>query len=327
MSDHDAIRQDLRTAFAGGRLAHAYVVIGDPDGAAGRVAEWLLQLVFCEAPEADARPCGACRGCRKVADRSHEDVHTVEPQSKSRRISVKDHIRPLNHALHMKTFGTGWKAGVVRHADRMGTEAANAFLKTLEEPPPRTLILLLTSAPQALLNTILSRCQVLSLSSTGIPESTAEWRGPLRTLLAEGWPRSPFQATALASRIEALLAAVSKKQTEALKGTGEDLPKDVLEARVRSAVLEQRSAMLKDILNWHRDVLLSAAGGDPEAFAHPEAADTIREQAERIDLDEALRRVRRLEHLPRRLDLNLPLAAVLAEAFKPDLRRKARAKT
>ena len=81
----------------------------------------------------------------------------IEPEKKSRVIAV-DAVRALNHRIQTSSFAGGWKVAVIKYADRLNDQAANAFLKTLEEPPARTLLLLLTDAPQSLLPTVVSRC-------------------------------------------------------------------------------------------------------------------------------------------------------------------------
>src|SRR5207237_6964577 len=86
------------------------------------------------------------------------DVFVTEPASRSRKIVV-DQIRGLERALQLRTAGNRKKIGIIRDADRMQTQAANAFLKTLEEPPQNSLLLLLTALPEALPETIVSRSE------------------------------------------------------------------------------------------------------------------------------------------------------------------------
>ena len=145
----------LRNSFEGGRLAQAYVVAAPPRGSGSELALRLLQLIYCESAD---RPCGECRQCVEVAGYSHPDVLWVEPQKKSRVIAV-DQIRAVEQRIYHTSFLGGWKACVLLGADRLSPGAANAFLKTLEEPPGRSIFLLLTDGPQFLLPTILSRCQ------------------------------------------------------------------------------------------------------------------------------------------------------------------------
>ena len=143
----------FRKSVEADRLAQAYLVIGPPRGAAGVLAERVLQLLFCESTDG---PCGRCHGCGAVEAHTTPDVLWVEPQKKSRAISIEQ-IRDLQGRTFQTSVQGGWKGCVIVAADRMGAGAANAFLKTLEEPPPRSLFLLLSDTPNALLPTIVSR--------------------------------------------------------------------------------------------------------------------------------------------------------------------------
>ena len=131
----------LRRAHEGDRLAHAYLLVGAEP--ASELARQLASLVI-HAPAA--------------AVFTHPDVHLVEPESKSRRIVVEQ-MRDLENSLRLRASTAGGrKVGIVREADRLQPQAANAFLKTLEEPPAGSLLLLLSAQPEALMETILSRC-------------------------------------------------------------------------------------------------------------------------------------------------------------------------
>jgi DNA polymerase-3 subunit delta' len=138
----DAAFQLLATAHAQDRLAHAYLIAG-PAGS-GKLA-------------LATRLAGLLLGTRDADALAHPDVHRVEPESKSRRIVIEQ-IRDLEHELHMRSLHGGRKIGLLLDADRLQPQAANAFLKTLEEPPAGTHLLLLSAQPDQILETILSRC-------------------------------------------------------------------------------------------------------------------------------------------------------------------------
>ena len=106
---------------------------------------------------------------------AHPDLHVVQPESKSRRIVI-DQIRELEHSIQRKPLVGGSKVAIIHDADRMQPQAANAFLKTLEEPPPGSLILLLSTVPEAILETVLSRCVETACGLRRSNESTPEER-------------------------------------------------------------------------------------------------------------------------------------------------------
>src|SRR6185436_1663393 len=104
--------------------------------------------------------------CRKIEGETHSDMHWVRPESKSRIVSV-DQMRELMREIQLKPSEAEVKVAVIVAADRLNTQAANAFLKTLEEPPAKSVLILLSTEPQRLLETILSRCLRLNFGAEG----------------------------------------------------------------------------------------------------------------------------------------------------------------
>ena len=292
----------LRQSAEAGRLAHAYLVVAPPRGQGMALAESLLQLVFCRG---EPRPCGGCAECRRVHDHAHPDIHWIEPESKSRRIEI-DTIRDrLLVPMAQTAYGGGWKAGLLLNADRMTEPAANALLKMLEEPPANSLILLLTGLPSQILPTIRSRCQRLLLA---VEDGRAEekWHDPLRALLRADVPcRDAIAAMARAGAMKAILDAVHEEVESGLEEE-EEADEDVVEARLRARVLEVRTRILRFILDWRRDVLLQVQPSGAGALQFPDEAEYIRRQAAGLDYGGALRRLRAVEALGRRLERHLP---------------------
>lgn len=265
-----ALLEPLKAGHAAGRLAHAHVLIGDPRGEAQAFAIAFAQLVFCEGL---TPPCGDCPACERVADHLHPDLVWLEPEKKSRIIDI-DTIRDLLSRLSQKAFiAGGWKVAIIEHADRMKEAAANAFLKTLEEPPPRTLILLLTDSPQALMATILSRCQRLQIQ-TGERRVDRKWTPALLDLLAEPMGGGVLERIGRARQITGLLDAererIGKEVDAEIRKLDEPPPKEVREARVDSEVKKVRSEMLHTMILWSRDVLAIHFGADPACLHFPE---------------------------------------------------------
>ncbi|MFH1037593.1 MAG: DNA polymerase III subunit delta' [PVC group bacterium] len=149
----------LRQAIRKERVVSAYLFAG-PEGA----GKTLTASVFARALNCQPAPgegCGSCPDCREIAGGSHPDVHFLSPASKSRRIVI-DQLRDLLRLVHLQTRRDSWKVCVIEEADRMNESAQNAFLKTLEEPPERTVLILVTPQPGELFPTIRSRCQRVS---------------------------------------------------------------------------------------------------------------------------------------------------------------------
>lgn len=144
----------IKALIKKGKVPHAILFEG-PDGIGKkRVAIWTFQALNCK--EAPGEGCGSCITCEKIGRLIHPDLLLLTPQGEYLGI---DQIRKAQQMLQFKPFEALWKGVIVEEANRLTEEAANAFLKTLEEPPPWTLIILLVSSAESLLPTVRSRCQ------------------------------------------------------------------------------------------------------------------------------------------------------------------------
>src|SRR6058998_4094218 len=150
----------LRRAHEQNRVAHAYLITGPPGSGKQLLAADLASLV-------NGTPA------KDVFSAKARDIFVARPESISRRIVIAQ-IRELEHALQMRASNGRRKVAIIPDADRLQTEAANAFLKTLEEPPKDSLLLLLSALPEALPETILSRCIAIPLASDGQLEARDE---------------------------------------------------------------------------------------------------------------------------------------------------------
>src|SRR6266567_2727789 len=140
----------LRRAYEQNRVAHAYLITGPPGSGKQALAAEVASLV-------NGTPV------KEVFSAKAREIFIARPESKSRRISIEQ-IRELEHTLQMRAANGRRKVAIISDADRLGDAAANAFLKTLEEPPSDSLLLLLSGLPEALPETILSRCIAIPLA-------------------------------------------------------------------------------------------------------------------------------------------------------------------
>jgi len=167
---HDDLVERFRRALARGRLASSFLFVG-PEGVGKRAfARKFAQSLLCQArPEEALDPCGRCPGCMQVAAETHPDLELVaKPGDKSflpleLLIGDKEHrMRTgLCHSLSLKPFMGGRKVAVIDDADYLNVEGANCLLKTLEEPPPRSILILIGTSAARQLPTIRSRCQMI----------------------------------------------------------------------------------------------------------------------------------------------------------------------
>ncbi|CAH2031515.1 DNA polymerase III subunit delta' [Trichlorobacter ammonificans] len=177
----------LQRSVAAQRVAHAYLFDG-PAGCGRRAtALALIGRLFCTSP-LDDDACGSCPSCRKLAAGNHPDLHLLEPLPDKRDISI-DQVRELQQVLSLRPFEASRKACLIDPAERMTAGAANALLKTLEEPPGHAVLILISQQSDLLLSTVRSRCQQVRFSP--LDEGTL-------ALLLERQGMTPEQAAGLA---------------------------------------------------------------------------------------------------------------------------------
>ncbi|WP_010285185.1 DNA polymerase III subunit delta' [Bacillus timonensis] len=140
------------------RVAHAYLFEGSRGTGKKEVGLLLAKSLFCLHPEG-YKPCNECTNCRRISSGNHPDVHFIEPDGQSIK---KWQIQALQEEFSKTGVESSRKVYLINHADKMTTNAANSLLKFLEEPASQTVAILLTEQIHRILNTILSRCQVLS---------------------------------------------------------------------------------------------------------------------------------------------------------------------
>jgi DNA polymerase III subunit delta' len=162
-------RAALRQARAQGRFPHALLIQDMPGGGGEQLALAAAQTLLCARADA---PCGECADCLRVTRLAHPDLWLVAPEEESRQIKV-DQIRALNEMLALSGHGATGTVAIIDPADMLNANASNALLKTLEEPRPGVLIVLVTMAMARLPATVRSRCQRLAIRVPELAESAA----------------------------------------------------------------------------------------------------------------------------------------------------------
>jgi len=322
---HAEAWEGIRKGYSSDRLAHAYVLVGSPRGSGLHFAESFLKLLFCESAD---KPCNECVSCRHVESHKHVDALWIEPQSRSRQILAED-VRGLIKRMSQTSFEGGWKAGVILSADCMNVSSENALLKTLEEPPPRSILLLVTDSPQSLLPTILSRCQRIVLSSGASSAANMAWHQPLMDLLQDMPPTGGLDAARMASQLKGLFDVVKAGIADAVEedlgqnseAIDESKLKDILAARTNARLKEVQSDVFRVMLDWHRDVLLLTSAADDEYLAFPADHDVLTGQAKYHTQASVLQAIQIIDGMARRLDRNIPDLQIFDEAFRQMVRK------
>jgi len=319
--------QLLQRSLARGRLGHAYLFTGDQLEDLEILAHLLAKTLNCLQPVKTGGIatdcCDECANCRKIADDLHADVHWARPESKSRVITI-DQMRDLMQQIQLKPTETGYKIAVIAGADRLNVQAANAFLKTLEEPPPKSILILLSTEPARLLETILSRCLRLNFSAgtaRPLPAAQAIWLQQF-SAAAAGEQKSLFgryrlldsllqHLNTLRAGVEEALSARSplEKYTEVEKDLREKW-EDELAAAVEAEYRRQRAEVLRLLQWWLRDVWLHTLATG-EALLHLPQIAGADEVAKRLSPRQAQENLSVLEQTQRLLHTNVQEALAL----------------
>ncbi len=307
--------QMVKRAIDRGRPAHGYLIIGPVRGVAMELAVRILQVLFCKS---DHAPCGSCDSCRHVVERIEADIHWVFPEKKSRVISAEQIREKLINEVTKTSFSGGWKAGVLVGADRLNESSANAFLKTLEEPPEKTLFLLLSDAPQQLLPTIVSRCQRIDLDE--VRELGEPWKSRVIETLASPLLGKPLEGLAMSNVLFSVLDDIKRKaeqlvKDEALNDSKVDDDDEVFDAKVSARYRELRTDFLLTLLRWFRDLFVLKAGGDSTLVFNRAKLDVLKERAARLTLAQVLYNLHAVEELARQMEKSLSEETVLAYAI------------
>jgi hypothetical protein len=325
----------LRHTKRKGRIGQAYLFEGDDVELLGQFTTAWLQVCACKEPTPEGDACGVCRDCRQLAEGNYSERNDLVPESKSRLIVV-DKMREFEHQLKLSTAHGRMKFGVIAEADCLNEQAQNAFLKTLEEPPPRTVLVLYSARPRRLLPTIRSRCQLVSLRTNRNRYPLAFEHGvfPILALLQpRAGATAALRASAQLQAVYAILQAEAEEQIEAERdeqwdAIAADDPRlrkkleDQRKARVQAEYLRRRNSINDAIQTWFLQQSLRAAGIQDDAIPHPELLAAVPEELRTVpDYDGANAAVRHVAELIRCLDANVPEPLAL-EACCLEITRK-----
>jgi DNA polymerase-3 subunit delta' len=301
---HDWAVGALAHRIASDRTAHAYLFTGPHAIGKTTLARTLAQALECTSIN---RPCGECAACQKIARDRHPDVQLIEgvpprfdfdkdasppPRThdgERRTLRIKQ-IRDVERFVSRSPFEGRWKIVILRRFEEAEDPAANAFLKTLEEPPAHTRLILTARDASLLLPTIASRCQIFALRPLALAQ--------VESALIERWRVEPAKARLLAhlsggrlgwavrasanhalldarrEHLDALNAVLSEGRAERLMRAG-DLAKEA----------EALPELLEQWIGWWRDVLL-IQHGETARLTNVDREEDLREHAARFRLEE-----------------------------------------
>jgi len=283
----------IRRSIANGHLPPAYLFYGDEGIGKRLVALELARALNCKARTPDGEACGTCRDCRNIESGCHPNVSLMglevnEKTGRPRQEIVIDQVRAAQEFLSLRAVGDGGKLLIVDGAHLLNEEAANALLKTLEEPPAGSHVVLVTSRPGSLLQTIHSRCRSIGfapLGETDVTEALVGMRG-----------MDESDARLVAKMTGGRLGAALGSDPDELRQRRESFI-DLLgllaeggEARLlkKAEEVSKTEGALEDLVFfgtlWFRDVVVILLGGGSEMTYNGDMPDELEAWAERLSL-------------------------------------------
>ncbi|HKG20255.1 MAG TPA: DNA polymerase III subunit delta' [Blastocatellia bacterium] len=288
---NERIKTLLKRAVAEGRIGQGLIMAGPPGVGKRQFAVALAQALNCERP-AQGDACGECVPCRRVASGEHTDVETISPDGQFIKI---DQMREMARQAQYRPYESRRRVYILDDADRLREQAANSILKTLEEPPETTMLVLVTSKPYTLLETIRSRCQMLSFGALSTPELEAYLKANYKRPAEETRMLARLARGSIGRALEIDLGQYKERRKtmmELVEALG--LSRDTI--RLMNAAEYLGRKLERDEFEVHLDVLLVLLsdlfhlklGEPPDSLTNADAADRLSRIAEAVTLDEII---------------------------------------
>ncbi len=300
----------LMNGFQAGKVPHAMLLTGLPNVGKTTLARYYAAAINCTGET--GQPCGQCQNCRKILSGNHPDVVLMDNLEEALKI---DQVRQLQQQLALTPYEGRWRVAILSDFERATPEAANALLKTLEEPAPQVVLILTATEADILLPTIVSRCQLLSLRPLPVER--------VRDALVNVWHADTKEADLLSHLSGGRLGwAVTARTDRTLLERRETALDDMVDLGTRTRVdrlayaagLARNPQVARDTLrhwlSWWHDLLLLVAGVQ-DVTTNIDRAAVLHHQADQVTLQEAQRVVEQIGYTTRSLEQNANLRLAL----------------
>lgn len=308
----------LQRAIETNRVVHTYLFSGPSDIGKTHLAMEMASALSCTGAD---RPCHACSACSRIAQGKHPDVTRVEPEDGRIRIET---VRNLQRELSLSPYEGRWRVCILSDFQYATPEAANALLKTLEEPPSRVVLILTTTDTSLLLPTIVSRCQVLALRAVPVQR--------IERALIQQEHADPELARTVArlsdGRVGWAIGAVRDPKVletrQQYLGELDEILSVGRADRILAAERLGKRSDLRDVLRlwqmWWRDILLVCSACD-DLVLNIDRMDELRRQTEGLDTLRAQRAVQSthlaLQQIEKNVNPRLALEVLFLQGYRP----------
>lgn len=303
---HESVILHLQNSIRQGRISHAYLFSGDDGSGKHLLAESFAKTLLCK--EEGIIACDSCKDCRQFASGNHPDFHRITREKAS--LSVKEIREQVTEDVQVKPYSGKYKIYLIGEAEKMTEEAQNALLKTIEEPPPYAVFLLLVKNPEQLLQTVLSRCIALPLypvPKDKIKQFLMTKKG-IAEPLAEGAAAFSGGLVGRALQFVESESFVQKRNEtiHLLKYIDEMNMGELMDGvRLISGDKEAAPQFFELVLIWFRDVLMFKATQNPNMLLYADEFETIASQAQKRTYENLQEIVNEIEICKQRLKANV----------------------
>lgn len=308
VTGHEEIRRHLMGALTSGKLSHAYLLEGMEGVGRRTMTMAFIQALLCAENGGRKEGCGRCVSCRTIMDGNHPDVRRICVPKGEGTIRVRQIREELVQDIMIRPYQSPWKIYIIEEAEKLGIEAQNAMLKTIEEPPSYGMIFLIASGADALLPTIRSRCVKLSFQPLPRDVIYAE-------LLRRGLPEKQAAVGADFSQgsLGRALALSGDEDFAALReelyGLLSELPEKSLGWLLEQEPLlekykKEADSLLELLVVWYRDVLVWQQTGDPERLLTTDYRQAIARMGEAFPGEQIVRVLHKIEEIREKLEQN-----------------------
>lgn len=321
LTGHEQPISLLTATLRNGRLAHAYLFYGETKIGKLMTAVRLAQALNCEQPSQTETQdsCGRCRSCLQITARTHPDYFVIEPDPNAATPQIKiEQVREIEQQLVYRPLIGERKICLIDDADRLTIGAANALLKTLEEPPGHSLFILIASRPQALPITIRSRCQALRFTTPARTQVEAALILQRELPPADARFLAVFADGRIGEALTVNVADVRARQQECLtlvKPESLTSSASLLSAAESLAKTDRGEDTLAWLTRWIRDLVIVIVDGDQDQILHLDQLADLRRYAQRADLDALLTILNDIERTEQQATRHLNVQMALETTF------------
>ena len=329
----ERVAEMFERVFDSDRLGHAYIFAGPQGVGKSLFARELAKALLCE--EERFLGCDECAVCRRVESGNHPDVHWYRPPQGKRVFPIETVREEIIPTMGLKSFEGGYKVFIIEPVEMMSEDAANCLLKTLEEPPDLGLLLLITSAPSALLPTIRSRCQMVKFRAIPRDVLADQLTQALAVDGEEALNLAHLSGGSLAGALAlhesdgmTLKNSVIDRVANAKPTDNFDIVQELIGSAPAKSTLEEKREHLYGILNfvvfYYRDMLVSASRADA-VMINRDRIDELVERSQRLGPDRIERIMETIFKAQEAIFLNANLDLALGNMMTEiaDLQRQA----